>query len=379
MPLNPETRGPREWRAGAQVGLLAVGLCLLACRSDPLGRRRPQLDADRRAGEVGRLVPSPAMAHEGSAAVTNETSSGSAAAAAQLPVSRLPAVAPSPEPRLLACGAGWILQLTDTGYTVHQVPSLAAARYVAKEPLLGVQATMGDSAVLLGRHRLYRVYKGEAMPSVFDGYSLLGPTRLWPDAETLEAVFLQDAREPVLRRFSLVGTGTGYNWDSDARALGGFDLGAIEQLADGSWLYTTSAGLARIYGASRWDYVVPAPSSISHLVAVPGRGAFWLARSEGRVERFRLEPWARAFSAALDGVPLALVSDAARLAVVTARDAASQRSLTVFLGEEAGEPWTLPLLSDAPSLCLVPERPWVALGGRQELILYDYLAGQRVR
>ncbi len=221
---------------------------------------------------------------------------------------------PKPPPQRLACFRRWLVALTDRGYRWVSLSGLGSTEYSLAEPGVAVVPTVGRTALLLGRHRLYRLYGGQREPWVFDGVSLLGPTQLWADREVLSAVFLWDVRETALQRVVLSGSGAGLNYDVEYQALADFDGRWLEQLADGSWLYSVESGWARRFGTRQWRYEgVPA----ARLVASGRPGQVWVASAE-RVLLMTLEPLEVVQSWTLAGAPLQLQGDAARALAIVA-------------------------------------------------------------
>lgn len=306
----------------------------------------------------------------------------------------LPSYSPDIPPQLLFCDHKGFGRLTADAFEYYAVDDL---RRLAKIDVPGSHnliALMGNTSLVVARDHVYRYYHGQTEAVRFARIPILGPLQLWPDEQDIDSFWVRYLRDPDLHHFTLPkqgseGLDSSVNF-SQPKALPGFDGRRFVLLADGSALYSTADEL--VYASPRQPRRIPltrfedpiaaalASSRLDRIWVLTQAGtAALIELSRGLPERLRLN---------LAGTPLGFDARKKALAVVSAEQGTpTQHRLEVYEGKELRFSRPLPVLEadaqgrvprevDNRSVCLFTERPWVLVGGRQVLQLFDYASGE---
>lgn len=321
------------------------------------------------------------------------SSASTTAPSVELPAIELPSYSPDIPPQLLFCDHKGFGRLTEGAFEYYAVDDL---RRIAKIDVPGSHnliALMGNTSLVVARDHVYRYYHGQTSAVRFARIPLLGPLQLWPDEQDIDSFWVRYLRDPDLHHFTLPTQGTegvdsSVNF-SQPKALPGFDGRRFVLLADGRALYSTADEL--VYASPRQPRRIPlkrfedpiagalASSRLDRIWVLTQAGTATLIEfSRGLPERLRLN---------LAGTPLGFDAKKALAVVSAERGTPTQHRLEVYEGKELRFSRPLPVLEadaqgrvprevDNRSVCLFTERPWVLVGGRQVLQLFDYASGE---
>jgi hypothetical protein len=313
---------------------------------------------------------------------------------------QLPPAPPDIEPQLLACGKRGFVRLTHDGFEAYATsPPKRVARAPLDQPRNVIQLA-GDSSLVIARSGVFRYYHGEKAARRFTRIPILGPLQAWSDPQNIDGFWVRYLRDPALHHFTLEDdappTAKGPLVESSERAvmpkavtigevveLAEFDFRLFTVLRDGSPFYSTVSGLLKAtIGAPRLS---PWPQLTRRLAALwPGstQDRYWAADESGAAWQFELgrgEP--RVMAVQFAGLPIAIAHQGDLVAVASAALTRGERTreLEVFRGQKRLAQLRLPagLTESRPAageldLCLLDGKPWVVVGSRTQLLVYDY-------
>jgi len=297
--------------------------------------------------------------------------------------------APSPSFRRIAFGRGFLVQLraaavvlraSDDGRELAIVPIAAHA---------AVPLPFG-SVLVVGAAGSYRFDPGRREPVELPHISLLPGSELHPSRESAEHVWVvEPALRQVLRYTLAPDAGLGLERQL---SFATHDGRAFTTLLDGSFLFTTSDGLARTApgGAPRrlaWPENLGAPW---RLLAGDHVGRAWVANAAGDLVLVELAARARVVRTVSTGLrPFDFAATRSTLALVSVEESAERRfSLDVYtsagshrfrvalpVARAGGEPdWFARIAADQ-QVALTEDPPRVAVGGPGRLSLFDSNTG----
>jgi hypothetical protein len=304
------------------------------------------------------------------------------------PSIELPQVTPDLPVQLLVCDRKGFGRLTQNAFEYYSADDLRRIVRLEIPHTYNVVSLMGDTTLIVAREHLHRYYHGQTVAVPFARIPLLGPLQLWPDARDIDSFWVRYLRDPELHHFTLVAKDASVT-TSETKPLPGFDGRRFVLLDDGAPFY--SSGEELVYGAPTRARRVPLSrfsNSVAGLLASSRLDRVWLL-SEGDarlVEFSRGLPEVRRLK--LQGTPVGF-SRGKSLAVVSATQGGVEAGhwLEVFDDEGRSFVVQLPKLEptaagevlrevDNRAVCVFAERPWVLVGGRQLLQLFDYQSGQ---
>jgi hypothetical protein len=318
-----------------------------------------------------------------------------------------------PDDQLLSCDERGFVRLTHDGmeaYSAHDLRRIANQHIPSSR---GVVALGGGTHLILARDRVYRYFHGQTQARSFSKVPVLGPTQVFSDPSDVNRFTLRYLRDDALHLYTLDPATQERRAQAglDAVQLGlqpiesrltlgevspleSFDGQLLTRLRDGSWLYTSSNGLMRKTQSAAASVAAPKiQSELALLLPDERLDRYWALSQSGEaalMEFSRGAPRVRRIE--LGGMPYAATQRVETLAaiVVEAGSAGGRNwSLKVYERERLRAVFRLPDAAGAlgdriqralanRDLCLFPGRPWVLVGGRDGVTLFDFRARRQI-
>lgn len=391
-------RGVRLEHRSFQWASVLFAAAILACSSEPdRAKDRPAVPAIAAAAEPPNSerpapasrpsgLPSAYQNLEGEQRTPVESSSA-------LPKIELPAFTPDPPSQLLVCGKWGFGRL---GASNFEYFSNNGYHLVANLPMPNPTAALalaGDGALLFTREHVFRYYRGETRAVSFARIPLLGPAQLWPDPTDIDGFWVRYLRDPDLHHFRLAPDRVSVTI-SETRALPDQDVERFTLLPNNVPLYVTANEV--VYGVAEHQRRMPVArfgEAVVGLLRDRRMDRFWVIAVKGERSLAHLVELSAGLpirtSVELAGTPLGFASGRVLASVSVSRATPRVHWLEVFDGGQRVQRFELPELDtphvadgSAPSevnnrgVCLIPDRPWVLVGGRDLLQLFDYRKGK---
>jgi hypothetical protein len=321
-----------------------------------------------------------------------------------LPPAPLP-VTPAMSPQLVACGQRDFYRITQDALQVFEVapvippPSIRGSRVARQttqtamvEPH-NVLALAGTGALVLGKDNVLRYTLGETQAQRYAPLPVAGPFVTWLEPRTAGSFWIR-ASGKQLRQYSL-GAVAAHKSKAPSPApvegtvtagrveeLTGFDSRLFTLLADGTPLFSTAEGLRQRGEKSPSKPLATVPGAATSLFADPVQDRYWTADAAGKLNLWDLTgAGTPLLSSQVGGVVIDAAVQGTTLAVLSIELIGQnyQPSVTIFVkGEQVKRVSLAPSVASAgqPKLdvCLLPDRPWVVVGGKRWLQLLDWSA-----
>ncbi len=310
---------------------------------------------------------------------------------------------PDPPDQLLACDDRGFVQLGYDRMRAFRTLDFKILADVAIDEPRAVAALAGNSYLIVARAGVHRYYHGQKRPRGFAKVPLLGPSQLLPHPEDIQRFYLRYARGNALHLFDLSDKDpepiSDEQLDLVPRPLGlqlgkpielaGFDQRAFTLLRNGDPLYSAATGLVRLSNQPQPLAPPKLDGRLTQLAAADRLDRYWAFNERGQgvqMELSRGDPIRQRID--LGGLPYAVEVQGRVTAAVVLTLSGGESSHRVWKLKvmEKGKPlaeWSLPdraghrgswvqrVLGNR-DLCLFPHKPWVLLGGRDSLTIYDY-------
>lgn len=294
-----------------------------------------------------------------------------------------------PVPQTLACGPLGFVHLTEHGFDAYSYATLGRILRYRQGQFTHVVDQPGYSFLLVGPGSSLLYYQANHRLTALAHLPALGPLHLWPDAQKRERLWLHYLKDDAVHHFELPRRVNERARLLSSVGLEGYRGGGLTRLAAGQWIYVahteSDVSTLRVVEGSRRFWLSPS-SSADSLVA-GSSGEFW-SIDAAHISRFEFTPLGRLRPSDVKdagGEVWAAVSEGGRLAFLAQTTDGARRRWA--LGVRASNGWhavELPNLTgrDEPAaardltLCLVPNRPWVVWGGREEVRVLDFETGE---
>jgi hypothetical protein len=297
--------------------------------------------------------------------------------------------APSPALQEIACDPRGIVRLAATGFVSYRLQPLRPRRHPEPERFLSVTALAGFSALLIGSKSTQRYYNGQETAERFARIPLLGAGYVEGDNDDIDRFWVRFLRDDAFHQFHL---------DADAFhaesvrvvELKGSDQRIAARLRSGAFVFTRAKELVWQFGSEQRTYplsdVVPEPIEFASAERTDQvwafdakHGAVLLEMTRGRPLRQQLAFRGQPFSIAVDGGRVAVVSVVQTQAGHSFVLQVFERGVLVFehgLPENVGASgsWQQRAMANR-DVCLIPGRPWVVVGGRDGVEVFEHRAG----
>jgi hypothetical protein len=310
-----------------------------------------------------------------------------------------PPVTPKVPPELVACGERVIYRITEKSLDVIETaaelppPQIRGSRVARQTAELGVDeplnvvSTAKTGAIVIAKGGVFSYELGQTRARRFAPIPTNGPLVVWANRRSAESFHVLAVGDEVVREYSIAGRPS-----SDAGAPKGpakprrvtnlpeFDGRLFTMLADGTPMYSTQKGLVRLGDEPRTAAFSDVSPRAAILFADPSPDRFWLANAAGKLDLWdRKQSASPTLSSAVPGVVIDAAQEGERVAVlgIELNDQGYQPTVTIFSnGKQQGRlnvGLSIGLRAQPKlDLCLVPGRPWVAVGGTQWLQLLDW-------
>jgi hypothetical protein len=376
-------------RNAALAGCLSLGSMCCGCRDETQGRRdvgAPVFAPRTKRSEVAPDTTDQGLTREGEAVASGTD------AIPKLASYRKHAGVERPRSQQVACGELGFVRLLPTGFEGYRYYDRGLTFRSHKRAFSHVVAQAGHSFLMVGPVESLVYYQPNTRLLPLARLPSLGPFQLWADVRSHQWVWVHYLRDDAVHRFELLSPSV----DTEARAserggmakaavletltLAGFDGTTVERKYSGEWIYERQ--------------VPTAPETVSgEVLHVSGLGKSGHVRVTGStVALFATSTQTSALNVALMGYPFSMVESGGRVAFVTHRSVDRGREWQVEVIESSGSVHRVSLpnhggsqrngtadafameVSDR-SLCLVPGRPWVVVGGKTKVQLLEYQTG----
>jgi hypothetical protein len=297
--------------------------------------------------------------------------------------------APSPALQEIACDPRGIVRLAATGFVSYRLQPLRARRHPEPERFLSVTALTGFSALLIGSKSTQRYYHGQEEAERFARIPLLGAGYVEGENDDIDRFWVRFLRDDAFHQFHL---------DADAFhaenvrvvVLKGSDQRIAARLRSGAFVFTRAQDLVWQFGSEQRTYplsdVVPEPIEFASAERTDQVWAFDAKRGAVLLEMTRGRPLRQQL--AFRGQPFSIDVEGARVAVVSVVQTQAghgfvlqvfERGALVFehgLPENGGASgsWQQRAMANR-DVCLIPGRPWVVVGGRDGVEVFEHGAG----
>lgn len=408
-------RKPRRAKAALHPGyglLLLAGCWLLLAGCEPLNQLLDEVSkvyGAKRSESVDRSRSSSrqsAASQVPSAAPNAELAAPSLSASAQFEVNTAGFLLPVPNPPLqeLACAEHGLVRLTEDGFVAYRAAPFERITSVRGERFHSATRVTSVETLLLGPSSSRRYLHGQLSAQTFSRAPALGPGEVFPDVERVGFFWVHFLRDEALLQFELLpraeSGAAGVKRDVARVAatlttvsLSGADGRLVVRLPSGAALFTRGRELVWQLGSQRRAYAVadvapelvglaPSPRTDQVWVVDAARGATLIELALGRPVRSQFE---------LGGMPVSFAVLGDVFAAVVVEQGAHSRRFFVRVYRAGSLRYTTELPELTPGVgdwlgqvladrdvCLFPDHPWVAFGGRYSLTIADYLSGQTV-
>jgi hypothetical protein len=363
--------------------VLGLVFCALACDDD--GPRPPERIETPPVPPASGATPAP-------------SGSGARAFVEQLRTQKLDLSARQRPAQRIAFGKHTLAQLTDTGLVVRDTKTWKES---TKLTLAGPRrlATASDgSLVVLGESDVQRLPRDPKKNQTFSRIPLFVDSVVFPDRRKDRQLWIFHGIDTTLYPYTL--TEEGSLETLDFLELADFDRRGIALLKDGSFVYTAKDKLKRFYPGGKVSTLeLTSGADVWRILTTRRLDELWLARSDGELELLRIGESSvqvvkrltakGAFDIASNDSELAILkldslgeADAgARTWKLLVLDANGKERLTETLpfqvpaGSE--ESWVREATKNR-AVVLSSYGPFVAVGGPDELRVYDYKTGTKL-
>lgn len=310
---------------------------------------------------------------------------------------------PEPPTQWVACDERGFVHLTSEGFRAYRNVDFRLMADVHLPQLSNVVALAGGTYLLLGKRGVYRYYHGQKKPRAFARVPQIGPSQLWPDPQNVNQFWLRYARDDALHLYNLEEEAAIAERLLDEqldlaprhievnlgqpRPLPGLKGGPFTFLADGDAFYTVPSGLRRVSKTRSRDFALPLPGKIVQLHRDHRSDRYLVANDRGllvQMEMSRGNP--QRASVDLGGLPFGIVGREDVVAAIIVRQGqgrARSWQLKVFRQFKLQASWELrddpgmqgdwvSRVSADRGICLFPHKPWLLMGGRDGVVVYDY-------
>jgi hypothetical protein len=334
------------------------------------------------------------------------TPSATAAAPAQLPPAKplAPPATPELPLQLVACGEREFYRITQRSLDVFQVaeqqppPQIRGnriARQVAAIELtnpLNVVPFATKGALVVAETAVVRYQPGQPQEQRFAPIPVRGALSVLPDPRRAEAFRVRTLGEAKLEGYALSSLpreparGDAGPPPSLAKVTPGevplpdFDSRLFTLLADGAPLFSTPKGLVRGVGDASPVALPQLSAQPTLLFADASPQRYWAADASGKLGLWDFKDAAApVLTSSVPGVVIDAAAEGDRVAVLSIELTGDSYRPAVAIFANGKEEARLSLgpnigLTSQPKLdlCLIAGRPWVVVGGRQWLQLFDW-------
>jgi hypothetical protein len=305
-----------------------------------------------------------------------------------------------PVAQVLACGPLGFVRLIEQGFEVYSYRNLTRTARYEDGAFTHVTEQPGYSYLLVGAGPSLLYYQANPRLTVLGHLPALGPFTIWADPQARERLWVHYLKDDAVHHFELPRDSERAGELLGSLALPNFDGNLLARLTAGQWIYAAysesggadpfaggpAAGKQlRLVDGARTAWLGGFPAQSEAAAAGSGVGV-WLLSMRGALA-FELSPLDRLVpNGAIDlaSEPWVAVTEGGRLAVIGQEVKARTRLWTLQVVETGKTRALLPLSFDDAAdvrsasrraLCLVPGRPWVVVGGPNELRVIDYTTG----
>jgi hypothetical protein len=308
-------------------------------------------------------------------------------------------VTPSVPLELVACAARDVYRITWDSLQVFELaaepppPQIRGSRVARQTNQVSVAKPLNlilaprKSVLVVAKEGLFRYEAGQKTLRRYAPIPASAPLVAWPDPRHADSLLVRTAGDEKLREYSLAGLASVAPDAAPVAAqsarrvleLAGFDARLFTLLSDGTPFYSTAKGLVRL-GRESQPVPFPEPAAPPALIfADSSPDRYWAADALGRlVLRDQKQGMAPVFTGSVPGVVIDAAQEGEWVAVLSVelQHRSYVPTVTIFSnGKELARVNLGPSLTRQPpelDLCLIPGRPWVLVGGRRWLQLFDW-------
>lgn len=374
----------------ARRSVIALAVLALACDDN----RPPRPDRPEK--------PEEAVAFDATTPTSSAVPAGSGAEAfvQQLRNQKLDISARRSPTQRIAFGRTTLAQLTETGLVLRDTK---AFQETTKVSVTGPRrlATLADGSLLVvSESSVQRLPRDPKKNQTFSRIPLFVDSVVFPDRRKERQLWVFHGIDTTLYPYSL--TEEGKLDMLDFLELAEFDKSGITLLKDGSFVYTAKTKLKRFYpGGKTWTLDLTSGADVWRILTTRRLDELWLARSDGQLELLRISENSLqvvrrlnakgAFDIASNDSELAILKlesptgadggTATRVWKLSVLDGDGKEKMSQTLpfnpAPGSGESWVREVTKNR-AVVLSSYGPYVAVGGPDEVTVFDYRSGAKV-
>jgi hypothetical protein len=372
---------------------LVIALAVLALACDD--NRPPRPDRPEKPGEalvLDATAPTSSAAPNGS--------SGAEAFVEQLRNQKLDISARRSPTQRIAFGKNTLAQLTDAGLVIRDTKGFKETTKVSVPGPRRLASLSDGSLLVLGESSVQRLPRDPKKNQTFSRIPLFVDSVVFPDRRKERQLWVFHGIDTTLYPYAL--TEDDKLDTLDFLELAEFDQRGITLLKDGSFVYTAKNKLKRFYpGGKVWTLDLTSGADVWRILTTRRLDELWLARSDGQLELLRISENSLQVVRRLDAKgAFDIASNDAELAILKLESAAGPDGGTTTRvwklsvldadGKEkmsqtlpfnpapgSGESWVREVTKNR-AVVLSSYGPYVAVGGPDEVTVFDYRSGAKV-